>query len=173
MNWLRRGNKGFTLIEILIVLALLAILAAVVVPNLTGFLTRGGERAYNTDRDTIQTAVDAYKVDHVVGGKYQDPIKGADKSKGGKPQWNDTNGNGVRDSGEDWKTVGGVKTNAYFIKFEELVNKKYLAEIPQSASRDNKSGLKGSYGWYVDANGKVNAYYYPSVNKYGYQGIYP
>jgi prepilin-type N-terminal cleavage/methylation domain-containing protein len=52
----RRGEKGFTLVELLIVLAILAVLAAVVIPNVTGMFGRGAEQAYDTDLETIQMA---------------------------------------------------------------------------------------------------------------------
>src|SRR3989304_521964 len=60
---LRKGEKGFTLIEIMIVLAVLAILAAVVVPNVAGFLARGKERAWDADRNILQAAVDSWRTD--------------------------------------------------------------------------------------------------------------
>ncbi len=50
----RKGEKGFTLIEILIALALLAIIGAVVIPNITGYIGRGEEAAYSADAKGIQ-----------------------------------------------------------------------------------------------------------------------
>ena len=55
-----RGQKGFTLIEILIVLALMAVLAAIVIPNVQGFLGRGKDDSYKVDKKTLQAAVDGY-----------------------------------------------------------------------------------------------------------------
>ena len=59
----KRGEKGFTLIEIIIVLAVLGVLAAIIVPNVQGFLGRGKERGWSADRDILQAVVDSYRTD--------------------------------------------------------------------------------------------------------------
>jgi prepilin-type N-terminal cleavage/methylation domain-containing protein len=56
----RRGERGFTLIEILVVVAMLAVLAAIVILNLSAFVGRGKAAACETDLASVQTAVDAY-----------------------------------------------------------------------------------------------------------------
>lgn len=58
-----RSQEGFTLVEIMVVLAVMAILAAVVIPNVGGFLSRGKDQAYAADQRMIQAAVDAWRSD--------------------------------------------------------------------------------------------------------------
>jgi len=60
----RPGQRGFTLIELLVVIAVLAILAAIVIFNVVGVSNRGKTSACQTDKQTVQTAVDAYFNDH-------------------------------------------------------------------------------------------------------------
>jgi type IV pilus assembly protein PilA len=58
------SEKGFTLIELLIVVAILGILAAVIVPNLIGFIGTGKVAAANTEVANVESAALAYYGDH-------------------------------------------------------------------------------------------------------------
>ena len=55
---IHRESKGFTLVELLIVIAILGVLAAVVLPNFTGIVGEGETEAAKAELVTVQTAMD-------------------------------------------------------------------------------------------------------------------
>jgi type II secretion system protein G len=57
------NKKGFTLVELLIVVAIIGIIAAIAIPNLLIALQKGKQKATMSDIKSIGTAIEAYVVD--------------------------------------------------------------------------------------------------------------
>jgi type IV pilus assembly protein PilA len=57
------SNSGFTLIEVLVVVAILGVLAAVVVPNVGKFVGEGKQESYNSELHNLQTGIMAMLAD--------------------------------------------------------------------------------------------------------------
>ena len=123
MKNMTRAQQGFTLIELVVVIAILGVLAAIAVPMVSNYLGSAKERSWKEDRDRIQGAVDAYysapnNIKYL--GQPQYPIKAVDSTgslntwtatdtsaaltaplnplkgtQGGEPKWRD-GGDGVR-----------------------------------------------------------------------------
>ena len=69
-----RKNKGFTLIELMIVIAIIAILAAILVPNFMRARASGQLTACKSNERNIGTALEMYATDN--GGRYAATLAG-------------------------------------------------------------------------------------------------
>ncbi len=59
-----KARKGFTLVEILIVVVILGILAAVVIPQFTDASTEAKTSSVKTDLQTVRAQIELYKIQH-------------------------------------------------------------------------------------------------------------
>ena len=53
----KMDNKGFSLIELIIVIAIMAVLVAVIAPNLTSYLGSSKKKTDNSNADTIENVL--------------------------------------------------------------------------------------------------------------------
>ena len=71
LQTLKKKKKGFTLLELLVVLAILAILIAIAIPVYKNQKEKAAITAHNANVRVLETALESYKQDH---GKLPDEL---------------------------------------------------------------------------------------------------
>lgn len=185
----RGKERGFTLIEVIMSLAILSTLGSIVVPQVSGIFSYGSEQAWKIDAKNIQQTVTVFYVD---GHRY-DAIYGWNEASGTAGHYYPTaNGQASRydtamlivaannvanpqryfDNGANGAIWMGLLVNQP--GFSDASNPEipggsspvsgeygpYLNEIPKSSSAGNGNAGSGPYTWVVAKDGKVSALYW-------------
>ena len=128
---------------------MIAILAAIAVPNIMGYIGRGKERSWDADQKIIEVSAKAYQAEENYYPVFEPTVLG-------KPTWN----------------VTAFDADKGAIDMAELIGAEgYLDETPASASSTN--GGTGSYTWYVDTDKKVKSCGPGATDTDFVDGIYP
>ena len=75
---MKKNNKGFTLVELIVVLVILAILVAILVPALLGYIDRAREKQYVLNAKSALTAAQAQLTS--IDAKAQPSLTSADNT---------------------------------------------------------------------------------------------
>jgi len=174
-------SSGFSMLEILVVLAVMVLLATLVVPNVRGFISTGKDKAWNGDRESLQLAVDGWRntVGKTEGPKFpilqcqpvsNTGVKCVDSGKVGSDFSENCLGK-IDDLGVP-TAVSGVASGDKFVTVfcnpyvdvRALAVEGFLAQaasVKSSNTELNATAINspsGSYGWYVGVDGLMRSF---------------
>lgn len=116
----KMNNKGFSLIELIIVIAIMAVLVAVIAPNLTQYIGSSKKKTDASNADTIKSVINTALSDYSTAGSH-------DSSK--------------VVAGEDHDVVTSVANEA------DIVNYTTVNDIVQAGETDKGTGDTDQLSW--------------------------
>ena len=132
---MKTNKRGFTLVEILIVVVILGILAAIVIPQFTNASTEAKESSLAADLQTMRSQIELYKIQH----SDQAPDSTSSATFASALLVADANGFGPY--------MGKIPTNPFVLS------------VAGSAADANDISIDGAldngYGWNYDTTAKV------------------
>lgn len=141
-----KTTKAFTLIELLIVVAIIAILAAIAVPNFLEAQTRSKVSRAKADMRSIATALEAYRVD---SNRYPGPYE-----YGAGVAWIPANSGIINNFNQDFHSRVPSKITTPIA---------YMSSIPVDAFRAGDQVLTGAEADYNGRNTYFNFEYFKSL----------
>lgn len=118
-----KKQQGFTIVELLIVIVVIGILAALVITTFTGVQGRARDTERETDIKAIHGQLEAYYADHGGYPSLTDINSGT---------WRDANMTGLDDEALEDPDSGGVQT----LQAAQTVNRYAYVALPASCATD-------------------------------------
>jgi type IV pilus assembly protein PilA len=126
-----KDKKGFTLVEVIVVLVILAILIAIAVPSVTQYINKSKIRADKTAVKTVQTVLQAMVADHIGDGEKAFGITGDSPTV-----INTTTGKIVTEAEDEFKDQSGIAAD------------KVTNIVINGKSRVTSFNYHGTEGWW-------------------------
>lgn len=84
---MRRGEQGFTLVELLVVMVILVLLASVVGPRVLGYLGSSRAKTAKVQIEALSTSLELYKLDNGNYPSSSDGLKALVERPSGSSSW--------------------------------------------------------------------------------------
>ena len=140
---MKKNNKGFTLVELIVVLVILAILAAILVPALLGWIDKAREKSVTTNAEAAYVAAQGLVTEQY--GTYANPSSTSIATKAGKT------------------TFSSAIDELADIEESFEVDYKLVASYKSASPKKNMYKI-GTFAYYSPKAGKVATWDYKSGN---------